>query len=291
MKHGQIIGVTATVPDLAAALTDYRDVLGLREVERGVIDAELARAWGGGEGTAYTALCPTSGADCTLRLVEQALDPGFVPTTTFGWNAFELTVKDVFGWAERVRASGFEVVGPPREIAGLPYFVAMQMLGRGREMIYLNEVRADTPASDLPRATSPVDHVFIVILATPDRAATTAWYRDRLGLDAGGVYTIEYSMINKAFGLPAGTQSTIAMVQHGRMPIVEIDEYPSAATPRRAGAAGLPPGNAVVTLAVSNLPDLDWIAPPVRRTGATYGGRLAGTVRGPSGELLELVAI
>ena len=27
----------------------------------------------------------------------------------------------------------FDIIGPPREIEGLPYFVAMQMTGRGRD--------------------------------------------------------------------------------------------------------------------------------------------------------------
>jgi catechol 2,3-dioxygenase-like lactoylglutathione lyase family enzyme len=134
----------------------------------------------------------------------------------------------------------------------------MQMLGRGREMIYLNEVRADTPTSDLPRAGSPVDRIFIVILATPDRAATLAWYQDKLGLEEGGTYTIPYTMISHAFGLPADTLHGLSMAQKGRMPIVEIDDYPAEAT-ARATAPGM-----------------------LRRTA---------TVRGPVGELLELVEI
>jgi hypothetical protein len=48
-----------------------------------------------------------------------------------------------------------------------------------------------------------------------------------------------------------------------------------------------------VTLAVNSLdrPGLDWILPPVVREGALYAGRRAGTLRGPAGELLELVEV
>ena len=291
MTHGRILAGTATTPDLDAALADYRDVLGLCVVEEGSVSADLAASWGtqAVAGSRYAVLQPASNAHSFVRLIEQPLPTDFVPTRTYGWAAFELTVQDVFGWPERLGGSGFDIVGPPREVPGLPYFVALQMLGRGREMIYLNEVRMDTPTSDLPRARSPIDHIFIVILACADRPTALAWYRDRLGLDIGADYTIPYTMISKAFGLPDDHLSTITMAQKGRMPIVEIDGYPDAAAGRVSDPGRLPPGNAMVTLAVDRLPDLDWIAPPCVRGEALYAGRRSATVLGPAGELLELI--
>jgi catechol 2,3-dioxygenase-like lactoylglutathione lyase family enzyme len=294
LTHGRIIGGLVTTPDLGAALGDYRDRLGFDLIEEGLVPPDLAASWGAPAiaGARVAVLQPKSGARCFVRLVEQPLPPDFRPTRTFGWNAYEITVQDVFGWPDRLAGSGFDIVGPPKEIEGLPYFVAMQMLGRGREMIYLNEVRCDTPTSDLPKARSPVDHIFIVILAVPDREAALRWYQERLGVEAGGTYTIEYTMINKAFGLSTGTQSTISMLQKGRLPIVEVDGYPAAATPRAIDPGRLPPGNALVTLAVDHLPaDLPYIASPASRTGPFYDGRRTATVRGPAGELLELVEI
>jgi catechol 2,3-dioxygenase-like lactoylglutathione lyase family enzyme len=289
MTHGRILCGTATVPDLDAALDDYHTTLGLAVVETGVISSACAASWDAPTiGNARFALLqPLSGADSYLRLIEQPSHPDFVPTRTYGWAAFELTVQDVFGWPEKLAASGFQIIGPPREIPGLPYFVAMQMLGRGREMIYLNEVRENTPTSDLPPAKAPVDHIFIVILACADRPAALGWYHDRLGLDIGADYTIPYTMISKAFDLPDDHLSTITMAQKGRMPIIEVDGYPEAATPRPCHPGGLPPGNAIVTLAVEDLDGLalDWIMPPE----AFFRGRRSATVRGPAGELLELV--
>ena len=75
------------------------------------------------------------------------------------------------------------------------------------------------------------------------------------------------------------------------MPIVEIDDYPAQATARGKAAGMLPPGNALVTLAVDRLPDLDFITAPAVRDGAFYRGKRAATVIGPAGELLELVEI
>lgn len=124
---------------------------------------------------------------------------------------------------------------------------------RKKRSIYFNETRSDTPSNDLPKARSPMDHIFIAILATPDRQATVAWYKEKLGLDEGDTYVIEYTMINKAFRLPAGTTSGLTMVQNGRMPIVEVDDYPDAATARPRDEGRLPPGNALVTLAARDL--------------------------------------
>ncbi|MGL4542302.1 MAG: hypothetical protein ACRCUI_07320 [Polymorphobacter sp.] len=292
IRHGSIMGGIVATPDLALALADYQARLGLRLVESGRLGAALAASWGcaASAGSAFATLQPASGAPCVLRLVEQPLPQGFVPTTSFGWAAYEITVQDVFGWPAKLAGSGFDIVGMPREIPGLPYFVAMQMLGRGREMIYLNEVRLDTPSTDLPAAASPADHIFIAILATPDRLATLEWYRLRLGLDIADTYTIEYTMINDAFGLPAGTQSSLTMVQNGRMPIVEVDDYPAQATVRPGDAARLPAGNALLSLAVTSLDlDLDFLAPPAVHDGPVYGGRRAATVIGPAGERLELI--
>lgn len=294
-RHGQILGGVVAVPELAAALADYRDRMGLRLVSEAPLDAGLAASWGcpASAGSRMAVLQPTSGAECFMRLVEQPLPAGFVPTTSFGWASYELTVQDVFGWPARIAGGGFDIVGLPKEIEGLPYFVAMQVHGTGKEMLYFNETRSSTPSSDLPHAQSPMDHIFIVILAAPDRAASVAWYKDRLGLDEGDTYLIEYSMINDAFDLPAGTTSALTMIQNGRMPIVEIDDYPPQAGPRPRDAGRLPPGNALVTLAVRDLDACrcDWIAPPALREGPLYAGRRCATTVGAASELLELIEL
>lgn len=295
MKHGAILGGVVAVPDLERALEDYEGRLGLRLVERGVVGERLAAAWGciDNAASAMATLQPVSGAPCFLRLVEQPVPSDFVPTTSYGWAAYELTVQDVFAWPDKLAGSGFTIVGPPKEIPGLPYFVAMQVHGPGREMLYLNETRSNTPASDLPVAVSPVDHIFIVILAARDRAVSMTWYRERLGLEEGETHVIPYSMINTAFGLPPDTLTAISMAQNGRMPIVEIDDYPAETRERPRASGCLPPGNALVMLGVGNLDacDCTWLAPPTVHDGPLYAGRRSATTVGAAGELLELVEL
>jgi catechol 2,3-dioxygenase-like lactoylglutathione lyase family enzyme len=295
LHHGSILCATAAVPDLEAALADYHKRLGLEIVTRAHVSPEEAAAWNAPAiaGADYAVLQPSSGAESYIRLVEQPLPSGFRATQTYGWAAFELSVQDAFSWPAALEGSGFEIVGPPRHIAGLDHLIAMQMVGSGQEMIYLNEVRANTPTTDLPKANCPVDLTFICILAARDREAALRWYCDHLDLDESETHTIPYSSINRAFALPDTHSTSLTMVHNDRMPIVEIDGYPGIATERPIAAGHLPPGNAIVSLAAAKLEAID-LAPitPIRTCEkAPYLGRRTATYAGPEGELLELVEI
>lgn len=293
--HGTILGGVVTVPDLDAAMADYHGRLGLDLIERGELPADLAHGWGcpASAGARMATLQPQSGAPCFIRLIEGEVPADFRPMRSYGWAAYELTVQHVFGWPDRLAGSEFEVIGPPRAIASMPFFVPMQVFGPGREMLYLNEVTADMPNCDLPKARSPVDHIFVAILAAPDRMASVRWYADTLDFDIVDTHVIPYTMINKAFGLPDDHLTAITVLQKGRLPILEVDDFPDPAVERPCRAGALPPGNALVTLAVRDLDALDLrpIAPPVARVGPIYAGRRATTLRGPAGELVELVEI
>ncbi len=296
VPHGTILGGLSTLPDLATGLNAYCDALGLELLEQGTLPADLAASWGtpANNGSPYAVLRPKSGAPCWFRLVEQPDHPDFMPTRTYGWAAFETTVEDVWHWPEALPAGLFQIVGQPKLLENMePAFIPMQALGPGREMIYLNQVLGDLPDTDLPRAGSAVDKIFIVVLATPDRNASIEWYTRNLRLMRGADYTLPYSMINDAFGLPPETQTTISMVSHRRMPIVEVDDYPPAATQRARHAGHLPPGNALVTLAVQSLDacSAQWITSPAPREGVLYEGRRAATAIGAGGELVEVVEI
>jgi len=290
------MGGLSTVPDLPHGIAAYRDVLGLELVEQGALPSDLATSWGcpANAGAPYAVLRPTSGAPCWFRLVEQPAHPAFKPITTYGWAAFETTVEDVWHWPDALPPDLFRIVGPPKKLENVaPAFIPMQALGPGGEMVYLNQVLADMADTDLPRAASPVDRIFITVLAAPDRQAAIAWYVEALGLERGVDYTLPYSMINKAFDLPADTQTTITMVKHARMPIVEVDDYPAAARHRARHDGMLPPGNALVTLAVCDLDacHADWIAPPRAIDSALYNGRRAATAIGAADELVECVEV
>ncbi len=297
LVHGQILGGVISTPDLRAAIRDYGDALGWRLVEQGKLDENLAASWDAVEcaGAPMATLQPESDAHCFIRLVE-AIPPGALPPLrTYGWAAYELTVKDVFEIPKRLEGTQFRILGPPSYIPEMPYFVAMQVSGAAGEVLYLNEVKMNTPESDLPAAEAPVDKIFIAILAAPDREQAVRWYREALGFEEAARYELVYELINAAFDLPFQSSSIISLLQRGRMPIVEVDGYPPVATVRPRLKRQLPPGNAIVSLAIDSFDCLsvavDLITPPTARDEPIYGGRRAATAYGPAGELVELVEV
>lgn len=284
---------TLTVSHLDRAVAVYGEFLDCRVVERAPLPEDLALAWDapGAAGRETAVLAPASGAPVYLRLVEQPPHPDFVPLRSFGWAAIEICVEDVLAAAARMEASPFEIIGPPREIEGLPAIYPMQMRGPDGEIVYLTQIRSDLPAYDLPRAEAPIDKLFILVLACSDMAASNRWMARHAGVEMGRDMEIVYTMLANAFGTPVDQLHRISTMVHGRDVFLELDQYPPAATPRPRHPGLLAPGCAVGTLWT---PDFDalpgpWITPPARREGVVYQGRRAATLKDPDGALVEIV--
>lgn len=289
---------TLSVGDLARARDNYAGFLDYEAIEEGALDADLAASWGAPQnaGRRYVVMRPASGTEIFLRLIEQPAHPDYEPLKSYGWSAIEICVQDVLATHDRLRHSPFEVIGPPREIEGLPAIYPMQVKGPDGEIVYLTQIRSDLPAYDLPRATAPIDRLFIFVLACSDMHASIRFAVEKLGLKFGRDMDIVYTMLANAFGTSHEKLYTISTVIHERDVFFEFDQLPPQATPRPQHKGMLPPGVALGTL---TLPDFDarigtladWlIAPPAHHPGAVYGGRRAATVRGPDGSLFELVA-
>jgi hypothetical protein len=284
---------TLTVADPEAAARRYAEWFGYRVVEQGHIDRSLAASWGAPRvaGRRFVVLEPASRARVLLRCIEGDAPASFRPLRSYGWAALEICVEDVLAVDERLRSSPFEIIGSPREIEGLPSIFPMQVMGPDREIVYLTQIRGDLPSYDLPRAASSIDKLFILVLACSDLDASLAWFERHARLALGRKMSIVYTMLAKSFGLPMSDRHEIATMVHGRDVFLELDQYPSAATPRATSAGDLPPGISLATLAHPEFGELPgpWIVPPARRLGSIYGGRLAGTLRAPDGTLVEMV--
>jgi catechol 2,3-dioxygenase-like lactoylglutathione lyase family enzyme len=294
--HGRIKCGTVATPLFIRSLSDYRRVLGLDVVEEGVVPDDLAEAWAAPDsaGKRYALLQPKSGVGCFVRLVEATPVPGYVPMRSFGWAALEFTVEDVWSLHEDIEADGaFNVVGAPKLVDGFDNFIPMQVRGQADEILYLNKVQKSMSDLDLPQAHVRVDQIFIAVLASPDRQATLDHYVQSYGFEAGATYDIIYTMINDAFQLPANTKSLISMTKVGRLPGVEIDQYPAGTEMRSILDGELPPGVAMVSFGVRSLDaiDDDFITAPVVRDGPLYAGRRTATVMGPADELIELIEV
>lgn len=286
---------TLTVANPEASAARYVEWLDYSIVEQGSLSADLAAAWGtpASAGRTYIVLQPSSGAPVYLRFVAGDVVPDYRPLRTYGWAAIEICVQDVLKVNERMLNSPFEIIGPPREIDGLPAIFPMQVKGPDGEIVYLTQIRSDLPAFDLPRAESLIDKLFILVMACSDMDASIDWFESVVGLSLGRKMDIVYTMLANAFDLPWEQQHTISTVVHDRDVFLELDQYPPAATPRPAHPGQLPPGIAICTLSHPDLSSVqgDWITPPAIRDGAVYSGRLTGTLRAPDGTLVELVQL
>jgi catechol 2,3-dioxygenase-like lactoylglutathione lyase family enzyme len=284
---------TLCTPDVRITAARYRQWFDYQIVDEGVAPDDLARSWGApaNAGQRYVVMQPASKTDIYVRFVEGAARSDFVPLRTFGWAAIEICVEDVLATHERMSTSPFEIIGPPREIEGLPAIYPMQVKGPDGEIIYLTQIRSDLPAYDLPRATAPIDRLFICVLACSDMRKSIRWFEDVVGLSLGREMTIEYTMLAKAFGTPPERLYTISTIVHNRDVFLELDQYPEMATPRAHAPGALPPGMAILTLKTPDFARIrgEWITPPARREGPVYAGGRVGTLRAPDGALVEIV--
>ncbi len=278
-------------PDAAAAL--YTQWLDYRIVEAGDVAAALAGSWGAPAtaGRRYVVCQPASGAEIYLRFVQGVAPKAYRTLRTYGWAAIEICVQDVLAVDARMQASPFEVIGPPKALDGLPDIVAMQVKGPDQEIVFLTQILAKMPEYELPRASSLVDHLFILVLACSDLEASSRWLQQALKLQAGRAIDLTYNVLSDAFGLPAEYQHRIATLTHGRDVFLEIDQYPAAATARPQHVGELPPAVAMATLRHPEFDSLEgpWIEPPSPRSGVVYRGGRAGVMAGPDGVLVEVV--
>lgn len=285
---------TLSVVDPQASAERYVEWFDYRRVEQGLIFPELAQSWGtpNTSGREFVTVAPASGADVYVRFVSADPIARYVPLRTFGWAAIEICVQDVLAVNERMLRSPFEVIGPPREIEGLPAIFPMQVRGPDQEIVYLTQIKSDLPSFDLPRAASLIDTLFIVVLACSDLQASLRWFERHARLALGREMDIVYTMLANAFDLPCDDLHTIATMIHGRDVFLELDQYPAAATSRPTHPGHLPPGISIATLKHPEFDLLEgpWISPPAAHAGIVYGGARAGTMRAPDGTLLEIVA-
>lgn len=285
---------TVTTQDLAAFERDYATLLGYRVRERGTISRELAASWGAKRMSSrkYLLLSSDASPDVLIRAVEAPAVPGYRPLTTHGWNAIEIVVEDPDALRKRFDVSPFTVIGEPEFLGGYPTIRAFQVRGPSQEVLYLTAETGDRSRSPLPAPGGEVGRIFIMVVAGPDISALNRWYSERFGLTAGVVNDRSVGVLTRAQNLRADQTvplTTIRLAQRGNL--LELDGYPPTAGPRPQARGLLPPGIALVSVAVRKLDSLqlDFIAPPRVRPGALYRGARSATVRGPAGELLELI--
>jgi hypothetical protein len=286
---GMIHAVTTTAPDLDAIESAYSAYLGYRTVERGFVSVETAARWGASNVTGARTLImqPESGVAAYLRFVEAPVVEGWSALRTHGWNATELIIQDTDALAARLANSPFKIIGPPANLDGFPMIRAMQVIGPAGECLYLTRVGPGS-GFELPEAKSFVDRVFIAVVGTADLGVAMRFYAE-LGNPAGEPGTSRVGVLSDANGLPPDISYHLTMVSLDAGTLIEVDQYPEAAKPRPIPVGNLPPGMAMVTFGTAKFDEADFIAPHGLADMPPFTGRRAGVMRGPWGELIELI--
>jgi catechol 2,3-dioxygenase-like lactoylglutathione lyase family enzyme len=285
---------TVATDDLGGFEARFAHSLGYVVRARGRVPRALAASWGAphAAGRPYVLLSSAGWPEVYVRGVEESPVPGYVPLTTYGWNGIEIIVEDPDSLREQLRGSPFEVIGEPANLASYPSIRAFQVEAPGHEVVYLTSERGDPAKSPLPPPKGVVGRPFIMVVAGPDIAALTRFYGDTFGLDIGKVNTRPATLLSRPQGAPLDTPLPITtgrLAEHGNL--IEFDGYTPQARPRTVAPGELPPGIAMTSFAVASLAAIKapFIRPPHVERAPPYSGRRTATVRGPTGELIELI--
>ena len=293
-----ILAVTLVVNDIETASDAYQRHLSYQVVERGELEPDLAEAWGAplAARSAYAILQPKSGAQTYLRLIERPPTEGYQVMRSYGWNSNEILVEDPVALTEQFRRdhAPFEIIGEPKPLASSPAVIAMQAIGPAGELNYFTRIPPGGGTFIKTSAQSFVDRSFIVVLGGPSMSAMQQFYRDILGAPVTDSYMTTVSVLQRAYDLPPNHPTRLALVNFSDGFLIELDEYPEAATPRPQRAGDLPPAMAMVSFCadfsgLSSERELPWRQAPTARRGDLYQGRRAGVLLGAAGEWIELV--
>ncbi|MDA9770439.1 hypothetical protein N9D02_05305 [Emcibacteraceae bacterium] len=293
--EGRIKIATVSAPDIDATLKSYQDHFAYKVIEESIVTETQANSWGTPKmvGRRQIITGPESGAEVYIRLVQNDDVPKYEYLRSYGWNAIEITVTDADLLHAKLKNSPFKIIGEPTEYDFSDAIYPMQAVGLSKELFYLNQIRGDLPAYDLPGAKSFVDHIFIMILATPDVKKTIQFYVNAFGWEEGKTFHIPYSVINNAFDLPEDTKHFLSMSCNGRVVNNEIDQYPEGTIIRPRNDDMLEPGIAMTTYMVEDLDKIKapLLTEPAVLENAGYDGRRSACCIGSAGELIELIEI
>jgi len=287
---GKIRAVTLVCPDLEVATAAYRDFLGYQEHERGVISSALAEVWGASQvaGSRYAVLGPRSGADTWLRFIEVKACATYVPYSSWGWNALELTVQNCDDAVAALVAGPFKLVGPAQALGFSDGALrAGQLVGPLGEVLYLTEIKRPVPGFVLPAADSAIDRVFIVILHGADAEQGIAEYAKRFGNQGSPTFDVAVDFMAVYQGLPADHSYRIGTVALDPGFYLEVDSAPAHISARPVKAGQLPAGIAMLSIETD---DFRPAACSVE-AGALYEGRRIERIAGPFGEWIEILSV
>lgn len=286
-SFGPILASTVVVPNLNEATEAYCGLLGHARLAGGRLDDELALAWDQPElaGAPWCVLGPPSATWGLVRLVELPGATRPAAFRTLGWVALEILVADAdMTWARCLEVPGFQVLQKPSTVGATGSLRALQAAGPGGEGVYLTQVLRTSDQFDLPSLDTGRHLIYVVVVGTRDVGVTRHFFETAFGVSRVTDHPLPVKVLNQAYGLPPDTLHQISTVQLAGSTVIEIDEYPPAASLRPTHSAGL----AVVTFA-GQCPEDESAHPLSRHAEPPYWGAQACSVMGPFGLRIEVV--
>lgn len=248
---GKLLGVTIVTSNIQETVDVYGKYLGFSQIGEGTVSAGQAGAWGApnAEGNKFVVLQPAGGEESFIRFIESEISPDYRPLTTLGWNAAEIVVKDLDKLADELASSPFKIIGPPAvlEFDFTDKIRAMQVVGPSGEVLYLTEIEGDIPGFDLPTPRDEVGQTFVAVLGVRSIADMRAYILKTFGLEFSDPFGTKVTILADAYGLDHESKFNIAAGNLTGQTLIELDEYPAAATERPRAQNGLPMGIALAT--------------------------------------------
>ncbi len=285
--------ITISVSNLGQVESAWKEQFEYRTLESGTVSTEQASYWQAPamEGNDYLIMETRNQAPVYIRFVENELVADYNPMTSHGWNATELLATNVDTIAANMEDSDFDVIGAPKDLWPAPDAPrVMQAIGPGKELLYITVNNQAAGALGIADNMPLTERPFIMVLGGPSMADFNTFYKDTLGLKVGASNPFKITTISKANGLNIETTYPLAMAYSAPGYMIELDELPDAIGPRTVAEGYLPPGVAMVSFNSDGIDaDVDWVTEPLALAGFPYNGRKAGILRGPAGELIEVI--
>mgnify|MGYP003629416461 FL=1 len=287
---GPVVGATLLAPHLKFASHSYQSGMGYTLIREEVVTQALCDLWGAPKllNNPIHILAAANG-DAWLRIVEDRTCAATTPLKTQGWMALEVNVADVDVIRAEIDTTVFKVIGEPAYLQISDAIKAMQVIGPCDEVSYITQIDKPVPPFELPMTKARTGSLFIPVLCTQNRDVSLAFY-ETLNQVTGIKFDTKVTVLNNAWGIDIEHQYPVATLQLGGNCLFEIDQVPDA-QPSVLNAGSLPSGIAMITCMVD---DIAFAAkqlnlPVSQIQNAYYPSSQVMLVKGPSGELIELV--
>jgi hypothetical protein len=291
----EIAIVTITVTNLAQVETAWKEHFAYTVADRGTVSEELSEFWAAPAMAEhdYIIMQPKNRTSNYIRFVEDQSIVDYTPMTSHGWNATELLVTDPDAIAARMSQedSLFAVLGAPKDLWPAPDAPrAMQALGPGGELLYLTRNLQAAAALGLDDSMPLIERPFIMVLGGPSMSELTEFYGGTLELMVEPPSFFKITTISKANNLDIETVYPLSIVYTAPGYMIELDELPASIPPRTVVEGHLPPGVAIVGFNSTGIDEVvEWVSQPRKLEAFPYEGQSAGIIRGPAGELIEII--